>query len=170
MIAVEPMACYDNDSSLEPREQSDMFAMPGTRVKKVSFRFFLVVDLCLVWASAGIASLIQLTCTQGTHNPRWQEFIGLVPLDLLFLFSVFVTLFAHTQGLYEFPSKRSYRDDLKVLAETITGSAIIVGAGAYLGGSRISVGPLVLTLIVTWIVTAAWRKVVRCPSIPRIPR
>ena len=166
MIAVEPVASYENDSSLEPREQSDMFAVPGAKVKKLPYRFFLAVDLCLVWASAGIASLIHFVCTQGWHDSWRPEFFGLVPLDLLFLFSVFVALFAHTEGLYEFPSKRSYRDDLKVLAETITCSAIIVGAAAYIGGSRVSVGPSVLALIVTWIVTAAWRKVVRSQSIP----
>src|ERR1035437_912011 len=118
MIAVEPVASYENDSSLEPREQSDMFAVPGAKVKKLPYRFFLAVDLCLVWASAGIASLIHFVCTQEWHDSWRPEFITAIPLDLMFLYSVFVVLFANSQGLYEFPAKRSFRDDLKLLAET----------------------------------------------------
>ncbi len=101
------------------------------------------------------------------NNAQRAEFIGTVPLDLVFLFSVLVALFSDTQGLYEFPSKASYWDDIKLQAEAVICSAIIVGAGVYLGGRQIqAIGTLVLNLSLSWIMLAAWRKVVRSQSIP----
>ena len=167
MFAVEPIAQCENQSSIELREQSDVFPMPDTVARMVPCRFFLVVDLCLVWASAGIAQLIHFGCTQGWHESWGPEFITAIPLDLVFLYSVLVVLFANSHGLYEFPAKRNFRDDLKLLAETVLCSAIVVGAGAYLGGNQFSsLTHMVLTLLVTWVLMASWRKLVRSQSIP----
>ena len=167
MFVVEPIAHYESDTSLESREQSALFAIPGTKAKKAPYRFFLVVDLCLVWASAGIAHRIHFVCTAGWRDSWRPEFITAIPLDMLFLYSVFVVLFSNLQGLYEFPAQRSFRDDLKLLAETVLCSAIVVGTGAYLGGRPVSaVGYSVLVLVATWVSMACWRKVVRSQSIP----
>jgi exopolysaccharide biosynthesis polyprenyl glycosylphosphotransferase len=90
-----------------------------------------------------------------------------MPLELIFLFSVFVVLFADVRGLYNFKAVRGYRDDLKLLADAVICSAIVIGAGAYLGGSPVdSLRTLALTVVVAWVLMAAWRKVVRSQSIP----
>jgi exopolysaccharide biosynthesis polyprenyl glycosylphosphotransferase len=165
MIATEPIRQCDNAVSIHPREQTDVGAVPEARAKKVPYRFFVVADVCLVWASAGMAYLI--TCSPGWNNLLRTESIGTAPLDLVFLFSVFVALFSDTQGLYKFPSKASYWDDVKLQAETVVCSGIILWAGISLGGRKIlAMRTLVLTLTLSWIALAAWRKAVRSQSIP----
>ena len=166
MLATEPNRSFGSAPSFVSGEQDDMLSTLDTRGKRLSYRVFLVADLLLVWLSAGFAFTMQRIGMRAIHPSIDLQFNRTIPLDLLFLFSVFVALFAHTQGFYEFPTKRTYLDDLKCLAETVICAAIIIGVGGYLGGSRIGMGPLLLTQVVTWFVMAAWRKVVRSQSIP----
>jgi len=167
MLATETMARNEHSLSARLREQLAVMPSTGAHAGPFPLRIFLVADLCLVWISAGIVHLA-LVALAKNHNDAWlYEVTRAVPLHLMFLFSVFVVLFADARGLYDFPTRRSYRDDLKLLADAVICSAIVVGAGAYLGGSPLSaVGGLTLALALTWILMAAWRKVVRSQSIP----
>jgi exopolysaccharide biosynthesis polyprenyl glycosylphosphotransferase len=85
----------------------------------------------------------------------------------MFLFSVLVVLFADLRGFYEIPWKRSYWEDLKLLADSVMSAAIVTGTGSYLAGSSAnSVGAFALTIILTWLSMAAWRRFIRSQSIP----
>ena len=113
MLATEPNRSFGSAPSFVSGEQDDMLSTLDTRGKRLSYRVFLVADLLLVWLSAGFAFTMQRIGMRAIHPSIDLQFNRTIPLDLLFLFSVFVALFAHTQGFYEFPTKRTYRDDLK---------------------------------------------------------
>jgi exopolysaccharide biosynthesis polyprenyl glycosylphosphotransferase len=166
MFASEPAGQLGSAPSYVPNEQDGFLSTAGPGGRKVPYRIFLVADVALVWLSAGGAYAAQMFLNRAVHLPTPAELHRTLPLDLLFLFSVFVALFAHTQGLYEFPTRRTYREDLKCIAETVICSAILIGVGGYLGGDRIGMAPLMLTQGATWSIMAAWRKLVRSQSIP----
>ena len=167
MAAIGLMGQYKVRSPVERRQQNEMACAPRVKGQTLPHKFFLVSDLCLVWISTGIAHLVLLAYTHGMQNPWRHEFFRVAPLGFMFLFSVLVVLFADLRGLYDFPWKRSYREDLKRLADSVICAGIVTGADSYLGGSRAgSAGAFVLTVVLTWILMAAWRKLVRSQSIP----
>jgi hypothetical protein len=156
MFASDPAGRYGTAPSYAPTEQDRLLSSAGAAGRKVSCRIFLVADLALVWLSAGSAYALQIFWNRAALHSSFFAFHRTLPLDLLFLFSVFVALFAHTQGLYEFPARRTYRGDLKCIAETVICAAIIIGVGGYLGGDRIGMAALMLTQALTWLVMAGW--------------
>ncbi len=167
MIAVEPISQCKPNCLIERRKQNEMVLAPRAKGQSLQHKFFLVTDFCLVWISTGIAHLVLLAYTLGMQNPWRQEFLDLAPLGFMFLFSVLVVLFADLRGLYNFSCKRSYPEDLKLLADSVICAGIITGTEAYLGGSRAgSAGAFALAVILTWISLAVWRKFVRSQSIP----
>ncbi|MFZ0964589.1 MAG: sugar transferase [Terriglobia bacterium] len=167
MKAVELAGQYKERSLVERREQIEMACAPGVKCQSLPHRFFLAADLCLVWISAGIAPLVLLAFARDMQNSWGQEFLRIAPLGFMFLFSVLVVLFADLRGWYDFSGKRSYREDLKLLADVVLGAGIVTGTDSYLGGSRAgSAGAIVMTVALTWILMAAWRRLIRSQSIP----
>jgi exopolysaccharide biosynthesis polyprenyl glycosylphosphotransferase len=167
MASVGTIGQYRESSVTERAQQNEMAHVPSAKDRLFPYRFFLAADLCLVWFSAGIAHLFLSARTSGTHSAWHQEFLKAVPLGFILLFSVLVVLFADSRGLYDFPWRRSSRGDLKLLADSVVCSAIIIGAGSFLGGSgATSAGGVALTVVLTWVLMAAWRTLVRSQSIP----
>ena len=169
MTTAESIGQYQESSLVERRQQNEMLYAPSVKCQALPHKFFLIADLCLVWISTGIAHVILLAYTRGMQNPWRQEFFRSGPLGFMFLFSVLVVLFADLRGLYDFSWKRSYQEDLKLLADSVLCAGIISGADSYLGGSRAgSTGAFALTVVLTWISIAAWRRFVLSQSIPGI--
>jgi exopolysaccharide biosynthesis polyprenyl glycosylphosphotransferase len=119
-----------------------------------------------VWTSTGLAHLL-IGIAGIMRSPVRQAFFGLAPLGYAFMFSVLVVLFADLRGLYEFPWKRNYREDLKRLADAIICAGIVIETGAYLGARGAgSIGTIALMIVLTGVLMAAWRKFIRSLSIP----
>jgi exopolysaccharide biosynthesis polyprenyl glycosylphosphotransferase len=141
--------------------------VPNIKNHTVTRRFFLVADLWLAWISIGIAHLVLAACARGMQNTWPQQFPGPAPFGFLFVFSVLVVLFANLRGLYELPWRRSYGEDLKLLADSVLCAGIVTAAGSYLAGNGVdSVGTLALTVIFAWLSMAVWRRFIRSQSIP----
>jgi exopolysaccharide biosynthesis polyprenyl glycosylphosphotransferase len=166
MTGVEAITNRHEHSTAERRAQSAMFSIPTLKPQTLTQKFLLVADLCLVWTSTGLAHL--LIGSRGImQSPVRQAFLVLAPLGYAFLFSVLVVLFADLRGLYEFPWKRNYREDLKRLADAIICAGIVTGTGACLGASGAgSIGTIILMMVFTGVFMGVWRKIVRSLSIP----
>jgi len=167
MTAVESIGPYKESSRIERRGQNEKMHVPYAKSRTFPHKFFLAIDLCLVWLSTGIARFVVLATTRGMQNSWRQGFFRATPLGFMFLFSVLVVLFADLRGLYDLASKRSYQEDLKRLADAIICAAIVTGADSYLRGSKTgSAGAFALTVVLAWILIAGWRRFIRSQSIP----
>jgi exopolysaccharide biosynthesis polyprenyl glycosylphosphotransferase len=167
MTPVELIGQSKESSRLEHREQNETLHVPYVKGRALPHKFFLVADLCLVWVGTGIAQFVLLANARGMQNSWRQEFFRVAPLGFMFLFSVLVVLFADLRGLYDFSCKRSYREDLKRLADSVICAGIVTGVNSYLGGSGTgSAGAFALSVVLAWILTAAWRRFIRSQSIP----
>ena len=150
---------------VEPRKMSTMPNLPPIKFRTLAHKFLLVADLGLVWISTGLAYVL---ASPGEIRDWGRHTVwGFAPLGYSFLFSVLVVLFADLRGLYDFPWKNKYRDDLKRLADAIICAGIVTSTGACLGGSDAgSLGTIALTVVFAGASMAAWRKFVRSLSIP----
>ena len=167
MATIGMIGPYKEISVTERGQLNETVHVPSANGRLLPYRFFLVADLCLVWFSAGIAHLIFSGYTQGAQRAWREEFFRGAPLSFMFLFSVFVVLFVDARGLYDFPCKRSYSGDLRLLADSVMCSAVVIGGASVLGGWQARfAGPFALTVVLTWISMAAWRSLVRSQSIP----
>jgi exopolysaccharide biosynthesis polyprenyl glycosylphosphotransferase len=129
-------------------------------------KFLLVVEMCLVWMSAGLASLA-IAYGTNIHSAARQTFFRFMPIGFDFLFATLVVLFGDLRGLYELPWKRSLREDLLDSANAVTSAVIVTATGLYLGVNGAgSLGTLALTAALSWLSIAAWRSFVRSLSIP----
>ena len=138
---------------------------PGSRDQQPMQRFFWL-DMLLVWISGGIICGFAHMCGKKIHKPSSVEFFQPGWLGFLFLFSVLVVLFANIKGLYEFPWKRSVREDMKSLAASVASAALVVGFCFYLEGVKaVSKTIFLLTAALTWIVISIWRKFIHSQSL-----
>ena len=154
-------------SLAERRGQRETGCIPRVKGPPHPHKFFLTTDLCLAWISTGVAHLVLLACAHDIPRLWGLEFFRVAPLGFMFLFSVLVVLFSDSRGLYDFPRKTSYREDLRLLADSVMCSGIIIGAASYLGRNGASYpGALASAVVLTWIALAAWRRLVRSQSIP----
>jgi exopolysaccharide biosynthesis polyprenyl glycosylphosphotransferase len=137
----------------------------GKHGREAIRRFLFVIDLCLIWGSAGLAALLPAyvrSVTSGTQEPVFPPGSA----GFLLFFSVLIVLFARVYELYEVPWKKNLRYDLGVLAKSVVFAALITGAANYLYHVRVA-PPLsiALTIIASWISLAAWRTFIRSQSI-----
>ena len=168
MASIGLIGQYKVRSLTDRRHQDKAASFPNANGHSLPHKFFLFSDLCLVWTSAGIAHFLLFAHTHKGAQSAWGgEFLKAAPFGFMFLFSVLVVLFADLRGLYDLSWKRSYREDLKRLVDAVLCAGIVTCADSFLGGSRAgSVGAFSLTLALTWIFMAAWRKLIRSQSIP----
>jgi len=167
MSAITSIGQYEETSPSERRAEREKWHLPFVKGHTLPHKLFLVADLCLAWMSAWIAHLGLLAFARGLQNPWPGQFFGTGPLGFIFLFSVLVVLFADLRGLYDFSRKRSYQEDLKLLADSVICAGIVIGTGLFLGGGRASsAGAFALPVALSWISMAAWRRFIRSQSIP----
>ncbi len=167
MAVFQSISQYKEGCLIQGRDPIGVVGVPKVKARTIPHKFFLASDLCLVWISTGIAHLALMVFARDVHNPWGHELFHAAPLGPMFLFSVLVVLFADSRGLYEFPWKTSYKGDLKLLADAVTCSGIVIGVGSYLSGSRArSAGAYVLAVALAWTLMASWRKLVRSQTIP----
>jgi len=132
----------------------------------VGRRYLLFIDLILVWISAGTANLLTFHWMKAVRPsfiiPSPSGIVG-----FLFLFSILVVLFANLHGLYACIWQKSFGEEVKHLGESIGSAALMLIASLLLVGTKMSailvVGP---TIILSWLVLAAWRRFLHSQSIP----
>jgi exopolysaccharide biosynthesis polyprenyl glycosylphosphotransferase len=127
--------------------------------------FQSLLDLCLVWGTAGGLMLLSAYAQSAASIPQ-QSLFSEGTAGFLLLFSVLIVLFARVHGLYEIPWKKSLRRDLGLLAKSVLYAALLSGACIYLWHvSTAPAGWIVSTVIATWGSLAAWRTFIRSQSI-----
>lgn len=167
MTGVELKRQPERELAIKGLPQTGMQDVRSPRDQKLAQVFFRFFDLALVWISAGAAHWLSLAHSRAIQNASRQEFFQVGSPSFSFLLSVLVVLFATMRGLYKFPWEKTYREDLKLLAESVASAGIVSGACSYLQGIKVvSPEAFVLTILLTWVSLAAWRKFVRLQSIP----
>jgi exopolysaccharide biosynthesis polyprenyl glycosylphosphotransferase len=137
----------------------------GRHGREAMRRFLFVFDLCLVWGSAGLATLLPAYVKSANGGIREPIFPPGSAGFLLF-FSVLIVLFARIYGLYEVPWKKRLKSDLGLLAKCVSFAALITGTCNYLYHVRVAPTlSIVLTIIASWISLTVWRTFIRSQSI-----
>jgi hypothetical protein len=112
-----------------------------------------------VWFSTCLAYFL-LGKAVDLRSLATQPILEVVPLGSAFLFSVLVVLFAELRGLYDFPWKRIYVDDLRRLAGAIICAGIVTATGSYLGASGLKpVGAVAVAAILAGVLLAGFRPI-----------
>lgn len=165
MTRMESITKPHPNSFVKPRKINAKLNVPHIQFWTVAHKLLLVADSGLVWLSTGLTYL--LASPGEVRDGGRHVGLGFSPLGYSFLFSVLVVLFADLRGLYDFPWKNRYRDDLKRLADAIICAGIVTSTGECLGvGGAGSLGIIALTVVIAGASLAAWRRFVRALSIP----
>jgi len=138
----------------------------GVLDHRLIHRFLFAVDLCLIWAGAGCSHEISLLCARMFHQATpfvlWQTRV----IGGLLLYSLLIVVFMQLQGEYASLWKRTFQHEIQLLAKSIASAVFVTGACLYLLAIPIeSASFVLLTIALTWILLAAWRKLLRSQSI-----
>ncbi len=129
-------------------------------------RFLFLVNLCLIWIGGAAAHEISLLCARVFHYVAPQELSQAKAAGCLLLFSVLIVVFAQLQREYASLWKRSIHREFQFLAKSMLAAALVTGACIYLFAipieNKLSV---TLTIVLSGIFLAAWRKLLRSQSI-----
>jgi exopolysaccharide biosynthesis polyprenyl glycosylphosphotransferase len=137
----------------------------GNRGRETMAKFLFVFDLCLIWGSAGVAMLLTAHIRSAGSAMKGPLFPP-GSAGFLLLFSVLIVLFAHVDGFYEVPWRKSLPFDLGLLAKSVFLAALITGGSNYLLHVRVAPTTLICsTIAASWIGLAAWRTFMRSQTI-----
>lgn len=125
----------------------------------ITNRFLFLSDLFLIWVSAACARKILVLYAHVFHSPQSLELERSKQLGALLLFSILAVLFLQLQRDYASLWKKSIRQEAKYLWNAVLGSAVVAGLCSYLlGGLTVSKVYVSITMAVSWVVLASWRK------------
>ncbi|HLY62257.1 MAG TPA: sugar transferase [Terriglobia bacterium] len=133
--------------------------------QQIANRFFLFFDMCLIWASGGIAyqltSFTAPTIREVPFKLFITEFAG-----FLLLISTLAVLFGVLRGKYSLPWRSDIRKLMSLEAQSIASAAIIAGSCMSLWGiEAVSKQLFITTMVLSWGLLVTWRRVVAGQSI-----
>ncbi len=124
-----------------------------SRSRSVTQALFVVTDILLLWTNAAIVLWLRFIAGDGGARAAMAKNAG-----YLFLFSILVVLFAHTQRLYRGIQVRSPLDEAFAVLKAIALAALMLSASLYLARalvvSRIALGTTVVGSAITLVL---WR-------------
>jgi exopolysaccharide biosynthesis polyprenyl glycosylphosphotransferase len=129
-------------------------------------RFLFFFDLCLIWLTAAVVYEAFGANRWVIPSPAAVKLYSSKAVGFVFLLSILTTILAQLNGLYSSPYKRRLAKELRLLVEAVACAGVIAVTCFYLLGinpREISLG--ILTVILTWIPLAAWRKFIYSQSI-----
>ena len=129
-------------------------------------RFLFFFDLCLIWLTAGGVYEVFGANRWAIPSPAAVKLFSPRAIGFVFLLSILTTILAQLNGLYSSPCKRRLGKELRLLGEAVACAGVIAITFFYLLGINLRQMPLyILTVVLTWIPLAAWRKFIYSQSI-----
>jgi len=129
-------------------------------------RFLFLLDLGLIWLGAAAGRQISLLCSKALHYPAQQDPPQANMTGVLLLFSLLTVLFMQLQGDYLSVWKRSARQDVRLLAQSIVSAVFVTGTCLHFLAitidNKLSVA---VTIALSWIFLAAGRTILRSQPI-----
>jgi exopolysaccharide biosynthesis polyprenyl glycosylphosphotransferase len=129
-------------------------------------RFLFLLDLCLIWLTGGGVYEAFGANRWSISSPAAVKLFSSKAIGFVFLLSILTTILAQLNGLYSSPCKRSLGKELRLVSEAIACAGVIAITSFYLLGINLRQMSLcILTVVLTWIPLAAWRKFIYSQSI-----
>ncbi len=129
-------------------------------------RFLFFFDLCLIWLTAGGVYEVFGANRWAISSPAAVKLFSSRAIGFVFLLSILTTILAQLNGLYSSPCKRQLGKELRLLGEAVACAGGIAITCFYLLGINLrQMSPYILTVVLTWIPLAAWRKFIYSQSI-----
>jgi exopolysaccharide biosynthesis polyprenyl glycosylphosphotransferase len=134
--------------------------------QQLTRRFLFLLDLCLIWLTgAGVYEAIGAN-RWSISSPDAVKLFSSKAVGFVFLLSILTTILAQLNGLYSSPCKRSLRRELWFLSEAVACAGVIAITCFYLLGINLRQMSLcILTVVLTLIPLAGWRKFIFSQSI-----
>lgn len=129
-------------------------------------RFLFFFDFCLVWlTAAGVYEIFGVN-RWAFPSPATVKLYSSKAVGFVFLLSILTAILAQLNGLYSSPCKRRLGKELQLLGNAVACAGVIAVTCFYLLGNNLREMSLgILTVILTWIPLAAWRKFIYSQSI-----
>jgi len=129
-------------------------------------RFLFLLDFCLIWLTAAVTYELFGVNRWAIPSPATVKMYSTKAVGFVFLLSILTTILAQINGLYSSPYKRRLGKELRLLGGAVAGAGTIAVTCFYLLGNTVRQMSLgILTVILAWIILAAWRKFIYSQSI-----